>query len=620
MPTAGTFRDLQDIPKTIEDVLWDDLEPEFWQRCKEGLELLTRACNDFNEMKTSFYVGAGISVFKPSNLPAAHAVIQSLFDECILIYPNLKKYSSTLEKALEQNNYVLMENIFQHLYECVFPSPFHAGRIFDIPITPPKYNLNHTFLALWLRSGRGTVITPNLDPLIEHAWHQITGLDLNKLTVINRPEQFNEWEYLINQPDVLWKLHGSSDDPESWAITLSRVGFRLEDAVSNFLTHLISTQNICFIGYRAADLDLFPPILDAHTQRKSGSAKIFWVFYFQEGYRTLSEYLQHEPNIAKLFEMNPAHIYPIVTSAERLSAWLQSQCLNIEPILPTPSATAPNYDYRRWFATDIQTIGESATQKLIGYTLRVLGRHDEAIAVLDEAAESILKDAEHFTKADEQLIRQTAQLLQESAQTSWQKKDYDTAIAKVKRAQRLLSQIGDDIGSEFGFVSMIIDAKVPIRWTIRLSALVRLIRLHWRCKKHAHGSVTGFSPVLGDGLCLFYEVKVVEQLLKKTPFISNRSIRLLLIAWYDRAGAKIEESKFLNSIPDIKWRQAALWITIDAKKAVKEMIESIQIAKTISQAHHTLSIERARSLLEQADDPTAKSNLLEVVNEQTTLR
>ncbi len=615
MPTADTFRNLEVVPATLDDVLWPELEPAFYQQCREGLQELTLAYQSSNQPKTSFYVGAGISVYKPSRLPVAHTVIKALFEECARLYPDLQRYSRPLEGALNRSNYVLMENIFQHLFENVHPGPFHAGQVFDIPALPPRFNINHTFLARWLHSGRGSVITPNLDPLIEHAWHNATGLNPDHLTVIRRPDDFESWSQLINQPDILWKLHGSSDDPASWAIILSRVGFSLEDARAEFIKHLVFEHNLCFIGYRAADLDLFPPIRDAHSQRRPGGSKIFWVFYFREGRKTLDDYLGDEPNIAQLFEANPECICPIVTTAERLSTWLQRQCLHTEPALPSSSVTIPTYDYRRWFVVDLQLIGAQAAQGLIGYAFRVLGDYDQALTVLDEAVEAVLKDEGRLTQANELLIRQTAQLLQESAQTSWQKKDYLTAITKVERAHKLLRKFGDDPGSEYGLVTMILDAKGSIRWTKRVSAIARLIRLHWRFWRLSNHPGPGFSPILGQGLCIFHEAKITEELIKKTPFIRFRPVRLLLIAWYGHAGNFIQKSKFLNSMPDVKRRQAFLWATLDADRAVKEMIEAIRLAQTVSDAHYQLSVERARLLSAQLDDPDAQRKLLDAIGD-----
>ncbi len=614
MSGADTFRELREIPKYIEDVLWFELDAGFYQQCNKSLKALTDACTS-NSANTSFYGGAGISVYRPSRLPLAHAVIKALFEECLRIYPNLEGYSDALETALSRSGYVLMENVFQHLYECTHPKPFHAGHVFDIPTMPVRYNVNHTFLARWLNSGRGTVVTPNLDPLIEHAWQNSTGRDLNQLSVIRRPNNFDKWQQLIDNPDVLWKLHGSSNDAESWAITLSRVGFSLKDGRASFIHHVVSEHNVCFMGYRAADLDLFPPILKAHTNRKSGS-KIFWVFYFREGYTTLADYLQGEPNIARLFEVNPDCIHPIVTTAERLSAWLQSQCLHIAPVLPpTTDKPSSEYDYRKWLAMDIETIGESATRKLIGYTLRILGEYDAAITVLDDAAELLSKNMDSLNVIDKNLLKQIAELLQESAHAAFQINDHPSAISKVRRAQKLLKLFGDDVEAEFGLVSMILDGKSPIRATTRLDAILRLLRLHWRFIKLSRYDKLGFSPILGQGLCLFYEGKILEKILSKTPLIRVSLVRRFLIGWYGRAGNLMEQSKFLNSMPDIKRRQALLWASLDPQLATQEMIEALRIARIVSEGHFDVTRDRARLLLNQITEPELRLALAEAMGD-----
>ncbi|GAB4547562.1 MAG: hypothetical protein Kow0063_42280 [Anaerolineae bacterium] len=75
----------------------------------------------------------------------------------------------------------------------------------------------------------------------------------------------------------------------------------------------------------------------------------------------------------------------------------------------------------------------------------------------------------------------------------------------------------------------------------------------------------------------------------------------------------IEKSKFLNSVPDIKYRQASLWVALDEHKAVQEMLEAIRTAKIVSQAHHKLNVDRARLLSEEIQNPDARARLLEAV-------
>ncbi len=613
MPDASAFRDLDTIPRAIDEVIWPGLEPAFYQRCRQGLSALTEACKTGSAGKTSFFVGAGISMYRPSRLPNANQVVAGLIDECLRTYPALRRYSVALGPNLVQSEYVFMENILQHLYESVHPAPFHAGRIFDVPPSPPRFNINHEFLARWLRSGSGTVATVNLDPLMEHAWQRVGAGVPRPLIVVRRPEEFKSWNTLTDRPDVLWKLHGSSDDPESWDIILSRVGFSLEDQRADFIRHLISKHNMCFLGYRAADLDIFPPILQAY-EHPVGASESFWVFYFHEGYRTLGDYLLREPNVARLFEASGTRMHPIVTTAERLCSWLQSECLRVVPVLPPDDAVTPDYNYRKWFAIDIRAIGEQATWKLIGYTLRVLGRQDEAITVLDEAAEAALSEGEHLADTNELLLQRTAQLLQESAQTSWQQGESLVAIAKVERARSLLRMVGDEVGAEFGIVSMILDTKPPLGWARRLAALARLIRLHWRFWRLGRQSEDGFSAILGQGLCVLYEAKVAEAVVSRTPLLRARPVRLLLAAWYERAGRMIRKSRFLGSVPDVLRRQAFLLAPIEPDKASQMMIEAITIARTLSRAHLDLATERAQLLLGKIGDTGARSSLQQAID------
>ncbi len=46
------------------------------------------------------------------------------------------------------------------------------------------------------------------------------------------------------------------------------------------------------------------------------------------------------------------------------------------------------------------------------------------------------------------------------------------------------------------------------------------------------------------------------------------------------------------------------------------MAEAIRISRTVSQAHHELSIDRARSLLKQIDNPVAYAHLSEIINDE----
>lgn len=611
MMTAAEFCEISKIPQSIEDVIWPDLNADFYSQCLRGIDQLTKHCQANAENLTTFFVGAGISIHRPARLPSAVEAVATLLQECIRLYPALSRYESTLLKVTKQSRYVLMENVFQHLFECVQPEVFHAGNIFNMPSSPPRFNVNHRFLADWIRSARGTVLTPNLDPLIEHAWSLASETPVADLMVARRPEDFVPWEKLIEQPHTLWKLHGSSDDPASWAITLSKVGFQLDESRAGLIDHVVSQHNICFMGYRAADLDLFPPILESHSKQREKGAQLFWVFYFRDGYKTLEDYLQNEPNIAQLYAANTSAFVPIVTTAERLSTWLHSTCLHRGPVFPQDIPDYPPYDYRQWFTADLSVIGELLTRKLVGHTLRTLGEFDEANAIFEDAVNSVMDAGIPVSRIEKGHLRQVTQLLQESALTAQQKGDYATAIARVKRAQQMLRMLGNDNETEFGLVSMLLDAKSGVTWRDRLIGAVRLLRLHWRFFRlhRRRDTPIGFSPVLGQGLCIFYEVKSVERILEKLSVTRFHWVRLSLIRWYEIAGNFIKRSQFLNSMPDVRRRQAFLWAPIDSMKAALTMAESIRIARTVGDAYHHLSLERAQLLKTRLRDADAISRL-----------
>lgn len=619
MIPASDFGDIRQIPTMPSEVIWSDLAPDFYEECIQSLDELTNCCKDSSLVPTSFYVGAGISIFRPSKLPDAKTVLKTLFNYCKQTHsPHLDVGVETLLKVIDQGGYVLMENVFQQLYENLQPEQFHSGTIFDVPVSTPSFNINHLFLARWLQSGKGTVITTNLDPLIEQAW-LTTSSSNKKLYVIKHPTDYDNWRAVIGDENVLWKLHGSADDPTTWAITLSKVGFKIEDARASFIDHIVSQHNVCFIGYRAADLDLFPPILEAHTSKDRDLAhntKVFWVFYFQDGYRTSSagrltveDYLAHEPNIRKLFEANPSGFRPIVTTAERLLAWLRFQCWNETIHIPDTHAPAGSYDYSTGLKSDIDNIGFAGAGKLVAFTLRTVGKHEEALKVLDLVIDRV---NESSNVLDSETIEKVAQLWQESAHTSFQKGNVQEALRKLDRTWKLLKNSDDQLGRawcQFGRVTMALDAKEDIPVFVRLQALQRLFFLKNWFERLVNSYPENSSPLLGKGLCLYYQLKIAERILGVLGLLRLSFSRKSLSRGYNAVEQVLRKTAFLNSLPDILRRKAFLMISVSPEQSVQYMIESMRVAEVVSVEHHELACERARALLVQIKEASLQQTL-----------
>ncbi len=605
MNTLSRFRNIEALPTTEEDVIWSELKPRFHQQCVEALTELTH----FSQVATaqspvSFYVGAGISIFRPSALPAAKDVLSSLFRLCANAHPNLQPYADIIQEALNHGSYVLMENVFQNLSESIHPKPFNAGHIFDVPELPPAFNINHEFLARWLHSGKGSVVTTNLDPLIEHAWRSLNSSATQELKVIKRPDEFQDWRSLLNR-SVLWKLHGSANDSESWAITLSKVGFELQDQRSDFLQYLIDENHTVFIGYRAADLDLFPSILKAHENKRLGAPKIFWVFYFDEAKRTLEDYLEGESNIEKLFAANPNLFAPIVTTAESLSAWLELKCFNRSIALSDPNITVARQDFEHWLRQDIESIGLVGCTKLVGQTLRTLGRKVEARKVFDDLAEQLLQTPSAQVKDEQGTYIKIAQLLQESAQTYWQEQDVLAALTTVERAWQLLRKTDNHLERawcQYGLITMTLDAKHSVTRKKRIIALVQLIGLHFSFWKLSKQSRANNSPILGEGLCLYYETKVVERIVEKTRLLHFHIIAKILVHLYSSTEGLLRKAEFLRSIPDVKRRRAFIRMSYEPNRAVEDMLDAIRIAQVVGDAQYQLAVDRAKELAVQIEN------------------
>ena len=622
MFSLSDFGDIKQVPADVTDVVWHDLDSYFYDECVEALNELTSACQATVPTLTSFYVGAGISIFRPSQLPDAKTVLKTLFNYCDQTYtPHLHHAVITLLDVIDQGGYVLMENVLQNLYETVHPRPFHSGSIFDVPISLHRFNVNHSFLARWIQSGNGTVVTTNLDPLIEQAWHATSPTSVN-LRVIKRPDDFSNWRTAIGTPNVLWKVHGSADDPETWAITLSKVGFELSDARVHLLEHLISEHNLCFIGYRAADLDLFPPILTAQTSKGQTKTKVFWVFYFRDGYRTahtgkrmLDDYLACEPNIRKLFEANPLAIRPIVTTAERLTTWLRFQCFGETSIVPTSHLKIAPHDYAAGLRKDVDVVGYTGASKLVGVTLRTVGKHTEALETLDHMVNSIQKSA---VPLDEQTIRQTAQLWQESAQVSHQQGNLRDALRKLDRAWKLLENSDDDLGRawcQYGRVTMTLDAKEGVSIITRAQAFIRLIRLRGWFQELSESYPNSTSPLLGQGLTLFYEVKFADRLFSALGLLHIVRLRQFLLTEYTAVEETLRKTEFLRSLPDVLRRKAYLLVVDAPEQAVNEIIKSLRTAEVVSTSHLEIACQHAHSLAQGIQDTALRKQLLEAVDQ-----
>jgi tetratricopeptide (TPR) repeat protein len=143
-------------------------------------------------------------------------------------------------------------------------------KIFEI-YNPEAYkpnvepNTNHMMLAKLVVTGKvRTIVTTNFDQLIEKALRQLdkqAGLDYD---VVYREEDFERVDWAADRCRLI-KIHGSIDDKQAMAITLSQVARQeLSAARAGIIRHVFSQgdhKTVLILGYSCSDVfDLSPQI------------------------------------------------------------------------------------------------------------------------------------------------------------------------------------------------------------------------------------------------------------------------------------------------------------------------------------------------------------------------
>ncbi len=126
-------------------------------------------------------------------------------------------------------------------------------------------NTNHIMLARLVAAGKvRTIVTTNFDQLIEKALGQqgkVAGRDYD---VLFREDDFSRIDWAQDRSRLI-KLHGSIDDKQAMAITLSQVAKReLSSARAGIIRHVFGDgdhEGVLILGYSCSDeFDLSPQI------------------------------------------------------------------------------------------------------------------------------------------------------------------------------------------------------------------------------------------------------------------------------------------------------------------------------------------------------------------------
>lgn len=248
----------------------DQKEP----RIEDLIKKIKPRIHDKQGNRVVFLVGAGVSKEKPSSVP------QFPQEPCLGQLPDLQSMDSILDAL---GNRVRPEFFFQILHaqlgeRGLLPLELLNTRKINVRGAGIQPNAIHRFLAEMLECDH-IVLTTNFDSLIEDAYMQTTGKDLEKCAVYDE-----DFDRLSTDPGSaaghLIKLHGSFSSPsggdtkDSIVTLLYQLQCAAAQHKTNLIRALLKDHDWIVLGHSMRDeYDLYPVLSDPRIQKK----KIYWI-------------------------------------------------------------------------------------------------------------------------------------------------------------------------------------------------------------------------------------------------------------------------------------------------------------------------------------------------------
>jgi tetratricopeptide (TPR) repeat protein len=205
--------------------------------------LLKELAKDIQKGRVVFFVGAGISMDPPSNLPNANELKASLVN-------SLSLSDEERSSLIEELNPFRLEVIIDEVPNVVKQSLLGT-------LESKKPNDLHHFLAKCLSIGN-SILTTNFDILIETAYENL-GYTPQVYIPFYMPKEFNSFD------GVIVKLHGSLPyrqlHDETCAISFRQFGYSLHSKSAEVFDKLAKHKRFLFLGYSGGDdFDIMPKL------------------------------------------------------------------------------------------------------------------------------------------------------------------------------------------------------------------------------------------------------------------------------------------------------------------------------------------------------------------------
>jgi len=396
-----------------------------------------------------FFVGAGASIAGNTGMPRTPTLLYHLLLQALSASGKFDLQSSTVSAALKEiSSHIGFEITLNDFWQiCRQATALLYGSFADLEMKCVS-NRVHAFLAYWLSSG-GTVITTNYDCLIEREWIKLGG-PIQSRYRRRLPLSFVEWKKELNQGGILFKIHGSLDDPKSCLGALEHVGTQMTGHKAELLKEVIRTRPLCFIGWQGVDPDI-PPLMYNMLHKRDTSLPTFWIHYegYPAGSITLQETIKYCSDLIKPYAGN----HPILTDADHACGeflhWIGIQSY------PNPKRKTESFD----FSQAISHCTKSGLVRMVGITLRRAKKYEEAETVLKEALNLAV------TSGERNATLQEIALLQQQIKG----RDTDQARESLTKASKFLEEEPDihlQLNTDFGLLSMSIVALKKRPWLL----------------------------------------------------------------------------------------------------------------------------------------------------------
>lgn len=319
----------------------------------------------FEEIERSYhsgnlvlFVGAGVSIPEPSNIPDANNIKKIVIDS---VRDGIMLPTNCIDELYTKLPTVGLENIISliDIY-----APGFVSQLMALLATNRQFNWMHSAIKL-LSKKSGFCATTNFDLLLEEA---VSVGHPGFVVVTNSSDLSSE----ATDP-VLIKLHGTCDDKslDRLGITLRTISANLNREENCYLTEVLKNKDLMVLGYRGRDVDVLLPI-------SGGKGKVFWCWHSNDPEPIIDGDINDNP-VAHAFCKSRPSIQFRCDSQELLKVLLSRTNLFSPQI---PAKHIPNDDFRIRIREITLSISHDSRSFILGRLMRETGQLDQSKVLL----------------------------------------------------------------------------------------------------------------------------------------------------------------------------------------------------------------------------------------------